>query len=82
MVQWIIAAIGAQTVGGVLVPLNTRLKGPEAAYILRASGARISRERAGACFSRVRATTAGTKVMASTRAATMPMRRCQVQKNR
>jgi acyl-CoA synthetase (AMP-forming)/AMP-acid ligase II len=41
MVQWIIAAIGAQTVGGVLVPLNTRLKGPEAAYILRASGARM-----------------------------------------
>ncbi len=41
MVQWIVAAIGAQSVGGVLVPLNTRLKGPEAAYILRASGARL-----------------------------------------
>lgn len=40
MVQWIIAALGAQTLGGVLVPLNTRLKGSEAAYILRASGAR------------------------------------------
>ena len=39
--QWIIAAIGAQSVGGVLVPLNTRLKGAEAAYILRASGARL-----------------------------------------
>ncbi|KAA1194555.1 AMP-binding protein [Pseudohalioglobus sediminis] len=39
--QWIIAALGAQTVGGVLVPLNTRMKGAEAAYILRASGARI-----------------------------------------
>lgn len=39
--QWIIAAIGAQSVGGVLVPLNTRMKGHEAAYILRASGARI-----------------------------------------
>ena len=38
--QWIIAAIGAQSVGGVLVPLNTRLKGAEAAYILNASGAR------------------------------------------
>ena len=25
--QWIIAAIGAQSVGGVLVPLNTRMKG-------------------------------------------------------
>ncbi len=39
--QWIIAAIGAQTIGAVLVPLNTRMKGPEAGYILRASGARM-----------------------------------------
>lgn len=39
--QWIIAAIGAQTVGGVLVPLNTRMKGAEAAYVLNASGARM-----------------------------------------
>jgi len=39
--QWIIAAIGAQSVGGVLVPLNTRLKGAEAAYILQSSGARL-----------------------------------------
>ncbi len=39
--QWIIAAIGAQSVGGVLVPLNTRYKGAEAGYILRASGARM-----------------------------------------
>jgi HIP---CoA ligase len=39
--QWIIAAIGAQSVGGVLVPLNTRMKGGEAAYILRASEARL-----------------------------------------
>jgi len=39
--QWIIAAIGAQSIGAVLVPLNTRLKGAEAAYILRASGAKI-----------------------------------------
>lgn len=38
---WIMAAIGAQSVGGVLVPLNTRLKGPEAGYILRASGAKL-----------------------------------------
>lgn len=41
MVQWVIAAIGLQSVGGVLVPLNTRLKGAEAAFILRASGARL-----------------------------------------
>jgi acyl-CoA synthetase (AMP-forming)/AMP-acid ligase II len=39
--QWIIAAIGAQSVGGVLVPLNTRYKGAEAGYILRASGAKM-----------------------------------------
>jgi HIP---CoA ligase len=39
--QWIIAAIGAQSVGGVLVPLNTRMKGAEAAYVLRASAARL-----------------------------------------
>ena len=39
--QWIIAAIGAQSVGGVLVPLNTRMKGAEAAYILNASGAKL-----------------------------------------
>jgi acyl-CoA synthetase (AMP-forming)/AMP-acid ligase II len=39
--QWILAAIGAQSVGGVLVPLNTRYKGAEAAYILGASGAKM-----------------------------------------
>jgi len=39
--QWIIAAIGAQSVGGVLVPLNTRMKGAEAAYILEASQAKL-----------------------------------------
>lgn len=39
--QWIIAAIGAQSLGGILVPLNTRLKGAEAAYILNTSGAKF-----------------------------------------
>jgi acyl-CoA synthetase (AMP-forming)/AMP-acid ligase II len=39
--EWILAAIGLQSAGGVLVPLNTRLKGAEAGYILRKSGARI-----------------------------------------
>jgi acyl-CoA synthetase (AMP-forming)/AMP-acid ligase II len=39
--EWIVAAIGLQSAGGVLVPLNTRLKGAEAAYVLRKSGARI-----------------------------------------
>jgi len=39
--QWILAAIGAQSIGGVLVPLNTRYKGPEAGYVIRSSGARM-----------------------------------------
>ncbi len=39
--EWIVAAIGLQAAGGVLVPLNTRLKGAEAGYILEKSGARI-----------------------------------------
>jgi acyl-CoA synthetase (AMP-forming)/AMP-acid ligase II len=39
--EWILAAIGLQAAGGVLVPLNTRFKGGEAAYILNKSGARI-----------------------------------------
>src|SRR5207244_1851252 len=33
------AALGVLGAGGILVPLNTRFKGPEAAYILRKSGA-------------------------------------------
>jgi acyl-CoA synthetase (AMP-forming)/AMP-acid ligase II len=41
MREWIVAAIGLQCAGAVLVPLNTRLKGAEAGYILRKSGARI-----------------------------------------
>lgn len=39
--EWIICAIGLQTLGGILVPLNTRMKGGEAAYILERSGARL-----------------------------------------
>lgn len=39
-VRWIVAALGILGAGGVLVPLNTRFKGQEAAYILRTSGAR------------------------------------------
>jgi acyl-CoA synthetase (AMP-forming)/AMP-acid ligase II len=35
--QWILAAIGAQTLGVVLVPINTRWKGSEAAYALNLS---------------------------------------------
>jgi len=39
--EWIVAAIGLQSGGGVLVPLNTRFKGPEAAYILNKSRAKL-----------------------------------------
>ena len=36
--EWIFAALGAQLVGGVLVPINTRFKGHEAAYVIERSG--------------------------------------------
>jgi acyl-CoA synthetase (AMP-forming)/AMP-acid ligase II len=39
--EWVIAAIGLQNAGGVLVPLNTRMKGREVGYILEKSGARV-----------------------------------------
>ncbi len=39
--EWIEAALGAVAAGALLVPLNTRYRGAEAAYILRASGARL-----------------------------------------
>jgi acyl-CoA synthetase (AMP-forming)/AMP-acid ligase II len=39
--EWVVAALGAVGAGALLVPLNTRFKGAEAAYILRQSGARI-----------------------------------------
>lgn len=40
-IEWIVAAVGAQAAGAAVVPLNTRLKGREAGYILRASGAKL-----------------------------------------
>ncbi len=39
--EWVIAALGAVGAGALLVPLNTRFKGAEAAYVLRQSGARM-----------------------------------------
>ncbi|HLM16549.1 MAG TPA: AMP-binding protein, partial [Acidimicrobiia bacterium] len=39
--EWVLAALGAIGAGGVLVPLNTRFKGAEAAYVLERSGARF-----------------------------------------
>ena len=38
--EWVVAALGLQSAGAVLVPLNTRFKGREAAYILGRSGAK------------------------------------------
>ncbi len=37
---WVVAAVGIHAAGGILVPVNTRFKGEEAAYVLRRSGAR------------------------------------------
>jgi HIP---CoA ligase len=37
--EWMLAALGLLRAGGVLVPLNTRFKGGEAAYIIRNAGA-------------------------------------------
>ncbi|MDQ0749228.1 acyl-CoA synthetase (AMP-forming)/AMP-acid ligase II [Streptomyces africanus] len=39
--DWIVSALGAVSAGAVLVPLNTRFKGTEAADVLRRSGARL-----------------------------------------
>jgi acyl-CoA synthetase (AMP-forming)/AMP-acid ligase II len=39
--EWMLCALGALRAGAVLVPLNTRFKGSEAAYIVRASGATV-----------------------------------------
>ena len=39
--DWISAALGAVCAGGVLVPLNTRFKGTEAAYVLARTRARL-----------------------------------------
>ncbi len=39
--EWIVAALGVTTAGGVLVPINTRFRGTEASYVLERSGARV-----------------------------------------
>lgn len=39
--EWVLIALGLQAAGAVLVPLNTRLKGREAAHILGKSGAKL-----------------------------------------
>ncbi len=38
--EWIVAALGVTAAGGVLVPINTRFRGAEAAFVVARSGAR------------------------------------------
>jgi HIP---CoA ligase len=40
-IDWIVACLGVQAAGAILVPLNTRFKGQEVQYILNKSGARF-----------------------------------------
>ncbi|MFF9146124.1 FadD3 family acyl-CoA ligase [Streptomyces sp. NPDC014861] len=62
--DWIVAALGAVTAGAVLVPLNTRFKGTEAADVLARSRARL-------LF--VTGTFLGTSYVASLRRAGIPL---------
>ncbi len=39
--EWAVAALGVHVAGGVVVPINTRFKGREAAHLLDRSGAKI-----------------------------------------
>jgi acyl-CoA synthetase (AMP-forming)/AMP-acid ligase II len=39
--RWVVAALGLQSAGAILVTLNTRFKAKEAAYVLEKSGARL-----------------------------------------
>ncbi|MBI2382537.1 MAG: fatty acid--CoA ligase family protein [Gammaproteobacteria bacterium] len=40
-VEWVVAGLAIHSVGAVLVPINTRMRGQEAGYILQRSGARV-----------------------------------------
>jgi len=39
--EWAVAALGVHAAGGVVVPVNTRFKGDETAFVLERSGARL-----------------------------------------
>lgn len=39
--EWVVAALGVQTIGAILVPLNTRFKGAEASWILNRCQAKV-----------------------------------------
>lgn len=40
-IEWIVAGLAIHSVGGAIVPINTRMKGEEAAYVLSKSGAGV-----------------------------------------
>ena len=40
-VEWVIAGLAIHSAGAVIVPVNTRMRGEEAAYVLAKSGARL-----------------------------------------
>ncbi|NUU23086.1 MAG: AMP-binding protein, partial [Streptomycetaceae bacterium] len=40
-VDWMVAALGAVTAGGAIVPMNTRYKGAEAQYVLEKTRAKL-----------------------------------------
>lgn len=40
-VEWVIAGLAIHSAGAALVPINTRMRGPEAAYVLEKSGAHV-----------------------------------------
>ncbi|HZJ26115.1 MAG TPA: FadD3 family acyl-CoA ligase [Acidimicrobiia bacterium] len=39
--EWAVTALACHSVGGVVIPLNTRFKGEEAAQLIRSAGARL-----------------------------------------
>jgi acyl-CoA synthetase (AMP-forming)/AMP-acid ligase II len=39
--EWVVTALGIHVAGGAVVPMTTRYKGDEAAFVLRSSGARL-----------------------------------------
>ena len=39
--EWIVAGLAVHAAGAILVPVNTRMKGEEAGYVLQKSGARL-----------------------------------------
>lgn len=41
LAEWVFAALGIESIGAILVPLNTRMKGQEAADIINRSGASV-----------------------------------------